>query len=235
MTRFPIALAALAMVSASPAPRPPDARAVLDLAKAASGGAALDALDGSHESGVHGGAPYQTWLDFRHYGMRSESGSGDAVHARGFNGRVTWQYPVLNARGVSTSSDPATLAEAITTAFSSNNGFFYPERFPMVARYLRADALDGRAFDVIEVKPEGGRAFELWFDRETHLMGRIADPHGTPAVTVDVSDYRRVGPALIGFHGIVKLADGTQVDELKVGSVEFGPVDRSRFDPPAMR
>jgi hypothetical protein len=124
------------------------------------------------------------------------------------------------------------LAEAITTAFSSNNGFFFPGRFPMTARYLRADAIGPRAFDVVEVHPEGGRAFELWFDRETHLLGRIADTHGAPAVTVDISDYRKVGAVLIGFHGVISLTDGTKVDELDVRSVEFGPVDRSRFDPP---
>lgn len=226
MSRHLIALAALAAVSASPVPRPPEAGTVLAAAKAAAGGAAFDALEGSHETGTHSGAPYQTWLDFRHYGMRSESGSGEAVRARGFNGRVAWQ-------GTQASSDPAVLAEAITTAFSSNNGFFFPDRFPMTARYLRADAIGAHAFDVVEVAPEGGRAFELWFDRETHLMGRIADTHGTPAVTVDISDYRKVGATLIGFHGVIKLADGTRVDELKVETVEFGPVDRSRFDPPA--
>jgi hypothetical protein len=105
----------------------------------------------------------------------------------------------------------------------------------MTMRYLRADALDTRAFDVVEVAPRGGRAFELWFDRETHLLGRIADPHGTPAVTVDISDYRRTGPVLIGFHGVVKLPDGTVADELNLASFELGPVDRSRFDPPSAR
>ena len=226
MSRHLIALAALAAVSASPVPRPPEASAVLAAAKAASGGVALDALEGSHENGTHSGAPYQTWLDFRHYGMRSESGTGDTVRARGFNGKVAWQ-------GAQASSEPAMLAEAVTTAFSSNNGFFFPDRFPMTARYLRADAIGSHAFDVVEVAPQGGRAFELWFDRETHLMGRIAAPRGRPAVTVDISDYRKVGATLIGFRGVIKLRDGTQVDELKVESVEFGPVDRRRFDPPA--
>lgn len=230
MSRYLIAFAALALLSASPAPSPPEARAVLDAAKAATGGSAWDALQGSHESGTHGGMAYDTWLDFRQYGMRSEAGG----RARGFNGKVSWQTGG-NLRGVMINSDPAALAEAITTAFSSNNGFFWPDRFPMSARYLRADAIGDRAYDVIEVHPEGGRALELWFDRETHLMGRLADPHGPPAVTVDISDYRKVGPVLIGFHGVIRLADGTVADTLNVASTELVPVDRSRFDPPAGR
>lgn len=230
MSRILIALAALAVVSASPAPRAPEARAVLDAAKAASGGSTWDALEGSHESGSHGGAPYETWLDFRHYGMRSEARG----QVRGFNGTVTWKTGAPGTSGVAINTDPAALSEAITTAFSSNNGYFFPDRFPMTARYLRADAIGARVFDVVEVHPERGRAFELWFDRKTHLIGRISDPNGSPAVTVDISDYRKVGKVLIGFHGVIKLPDGTTVDELNVGPTEFVPVDRSRFDPPAI-
>src|SRR3569832_439104 len=87
MSRFLLAFAALAAVSASPVPRVPNARSMLDAAKAASGGKAWDRLEGSHESGEHSGAAYETWLDFRHYGMRSEARG----RARGFNGRVAWQ------------------------------------------------------------------------------------------------------------------------------------------------
>ena len=60
---------------------------------------------------------------------------------------------------------------------------------------------------------------------------RIGDPHGTPAVTVDISDYRKVGPVLIGFHGVIRGGDGAKMEELNVGTTEFVTVDRSRFDP----
>lgn len=229
MSRYLIALAALAVVSASRVPPTPDARALIEAGKAASGGSVWDRLDGSLERGTHGGMAYQTWLDFRHYGMRSEAGG----RVRGFNGQVTWQ--IAPDGDVQRGSDPAMLAEAITTAFSSNNGFFFPDRFPMTARYLRADALGDHAFDVVEVAPRGGRAFELWFDRATHLLGRIGDLKGSPAVTVDISDYRKVGPVLIGFHGVIRLADGTVADELNLASVELGAADRSLFDPPGAR
>ena len=231
MPRILIAVAALAVVSAAPAPRTPDARAVLDAAKAATGGAAWDRLDGSYESGKHGDTEYRTWLDFRHYGMRSEGGPANAARVHAFDGNVSWDQRPDGA--VKINQDPAALVEAITTAFSSNNGFFFPRRFPGTVRYLRTGTIDTRSFDVIEVKPEGGRAFELWFDRKTHLMGRIDDLHGTPAVTVDISDYRKVGPVLIGFHGVVRIPDGTVVEELNVGTVVLTKVDRSRFSPPA--
>lgn len=229
MSRILIALAALAAVSASPAPPPPDAGALIEAAKAASGGAAWDSIDGALERGEHGGTQYQTWLDFRHYGMRSESNG--RVHA--INGQVAWRTAPGGA--VQSSSDPAMLAEAITTAFSSNNGFFFPTRFAMTTRYLRADAVGDRTFDVVEVAPRGGRGFELWLDRATHLLGRIADPHGSPAVTVDVSDYRKVGAVLIGFHGVITAPGGAPPEELNLASFALVPVDRSRFDPPAIR
>ena len=84
----------------------------------------------------------------------------------------------------------------------------------------------GRIFDVVSVHPWDGVPVELWFDRRTHLLGRIVDRTGPQAAT-ELSDYRRVGPVLVAFHIKASGGQGLQVD-----SVVFAPADRALFSLP---
>jgi hypothetical protein len=232
-TKFRLLAAFFLLLAATPASAQgtPDAAAIIQAAKAASGGAAWDGLAGFAERGTHGGTSYRTWLSYTGLGMRMESGDGEAMRVHGFNGRIDWQ-----ARGGGAprlSEDPAAIREAVTTAYLSNNGFFFPGRFPASLRWLREENLADRHFDAIEISPQGGRPFEMWFDRATHLPARLVDRSGTPPVIVDVSDYRPVGPVLAAFSVTVRTRDGTVVDEGRIESIENGPVDPALFEPPA--
>lgn len=220
----------LFLLAAPVAAQPPSASAVLAAAKEASGGAAWDRIDGLAERGAHGGTAYRTWLDFRRPGMRMETGAGETLRVQGYDGIALWR-----ARGTGPamlSTDPAALREAITTFYISNNGFFFPDRFPAATRYLREEADGDQRFDAIEVTPEGGRPVELWFDRTSHLLVRVVDRAGTPPVMVTASDYRPVDGVMVAFRMTVRTMDGTIVDEGIVDSVAFGPVDRTLYAPP---
>jgi hypothetical protein len=212
-------------------PETHDPLAILRAAKTAAGGRALDRAEGSYEEGRHGDTIYRTWLNFKRYGMKSESIRNGVHRTIGFNGQVQWN--VGPDGKVSTKSDDAALREAIVTAYVSNNGYFYPDRFPAEFHFLRVARADGRAFDVIEVEPKGGRAVQLWIDRRSHLVSRLVDEKGSPPVSVEISDYRRVGGALIAFRGTVRTLDGKVVDKLRVGSVTFKSLPSTTFDPPA--
>lgn len=117
----------------------------------------------------------------------------------------------------------------MATAYVSMNGFFFPERFPAKADYLRDEA----GFQVVRLEPQGGRSVELWFDASTHLLARIVDAAGPQPVTVSLSDYRKVGDVLIAFRAVVTGPNGVVLDEGKVSTVEHRPVERSVFAPPA--
>jgi hypothetical protein len=226
-------LAAIALflaLSGASLAEPPSAVAVIAAAKAASGGAAWDRLAGVAERGTHGGMPYRTWLSFAGYRMRMENGEGASTRVQGFNGSVAWRAQGDGA--ALASRDPAALREAVTTAFVSNNGYFFPDRFPATSRWLRAETEASRHFDVLEITPQGGRPAEYWFDQASHLLTRVVDRTGTPPVSVEVSDFRRIGGVLAAFHLVVRTMDGTIVDEGQVESVAYGPVDAALFDPP---
>lgn len=218
---FAIALAGPGMAGAAPS-----AGEVLAAAKTASGGKAWDALTGSYEKGSHGPVTYETWLDFRAYGMRMASVAPKGAQAQGFDGEVAWRRAGDNPPDVS--RDPAAVREAVITAYVSMNGFFFPDRFPAKVDYLRRES----GFDIVRVEPRGGRPVELWFDASTHLLGRIVDSAGPQPVTVSLSDYRNVGEVLIAFKAVVTGPDGAVLDEGKVDMVEHRPVERSLFAPP---
>lgn len=232
--RSVVAIVALAASSAVGAARPaPSAERVIAAAKLASGGAAWDAARGCAEEGTRadGAVPYRTWFSLRHYGIRIESQRGDSTQAIGFNGTVSWQKKGSGRADVRT--DGEAVKEAVVTAYLSNNGFFFPKRFPASFAYVRQAADRDRQFDVIEITPVGGRSLEVWFDRATHLIGRVVDGHGPQAVTVEAEDYRRVGKVTIAFGLRVVGPDGTVLDKGRVTSFRCGAIDEALFDPPA--
>jgi hypothetical protein len=221
--------AALLLAPAVHAQEAPDPASIVAAAKQASGGAAWDSLDGSWEQGEHGGRAYETWLDFHSYGMRNMIPAGGGTLARGFNGKVSWNWAKLGGTKI---NDDAERIESLVTAYVATGGYFWPDRFPATLTWRRAATDAGHSYDVIEAVPAGGRAVEFWFDRESHLLGRIVDITGTPAVSVILSDYRQVGPVLIAHAAEIRLPDGTVAGYGKVDKVELRKIERSQFDPP---
>ena len=207
-----------------------DAQRVLTQARAAAGGAGWNFLRGWHETGRVGGVPYESWFDPLRYGMRIETHEAGGVHVHGYNGQGEWE--ILPSGEVHGGAGLPTVAEARTTAFLAVYGFFFPGRFDARGGYLGVRQAQGRAFDVVEVKPYGGKARELWFDRRTHLLGRIVDRTGPRPVTVQLSDYRRVGPVQAAMRFTVEGADAASPRDRQVESLAFQPADRDMFGLP---
>ena len=234
--KTPCCLAALAIAGCAPAvvevPPLSRAQAVVAASKLASGGGAWDLPHGCSEQGTHGDGAitYKTWFNMRRYGMRVESERGGSKRVMGFNGEVGW---MIGPGGkVALRNDADSLKEAINTAYLSNNGFFFPDRFPADFDYLR-EATDGATtYDVLMVTPRGGRPMELWFDRATHLLGRVVDIQGKPPMTVTAGDYRRIDDMAIAFALDVSAPDGKIADRGRVISISCGPIDEKLFDPP---
>lgn len=209
------------------------AEAVIAAAKLATGGTAWDKPQGCFEEGTHGDGSivYRTRFSLHGYGMRVDSARGSNNRAMGFNGKARWQT-APDGKVVAT-SDPASLQEAIVTNYLSANGFFFPDRFPAKVEYLRSAKDGDRQFDVIEITPDGGRALEIWFDRLTHLIQRVVDTHGSPAVRVEASDYRRVNGLTVAYKLDVHGPDGALADRGALTAFRCGDIDSAVFAPPA--
>lgn len=229
--RTAFALIAL-LASAAQAAPPPTVEAVIAGAKRATGGAAWDKVQGCHEEGTHGGGAihYTTRFRLDAYGMRVDGERGGQTRTMGFNGKQAWQS--AGPGKTSIASDGPAFSEAILTAYLSINGFFFPDRFPAAIRTLREASEGGRSYDILEVTPSGTRPVEIWFDRDTHLIRRIADPHGTPPTRVDADEYRQMGGFLIATKLTIYGSDGAVADRGEVMSFRCGPTDPAIFDPP---
>ena len=90
----------------------------------------------------------------------------------------------------------------------------------------------GRSFDVLRLEPVGGKARQLWFDRKTGLLGLMVEDGAAKPVTVEVSDYRRVGPVLVPFRFTTYGGDLAKPRERQIDVLDFRPTDRTLFSLP---
>ncbi len=212
------------------------AETVIAASKRATGGAAWDRPQGCVERGTHadGAISYLTRFSLRGYGMRTDGDRGGTVRSMGFDGRTRWQS--AGPDKVEAGSDAASMQEGIVTNYLSINGFFFPDRFPASFEYVRSATEGARQFDVLAITPRGGRPLEVWFDRRTHLIQRVVDTQGTPAVRVEAGDYRRgAGGLTVAYRLDVFGPDGSVMDRGRVASFRCGQVDPTVFSPPMAR
>jgi hypothetical protein len=223
-----LALAALTAAQAQAQGYSRSAEKVLAQARAAAGGKGWNALRGWHEVGREGGAPYEAWLDPVRYGMRIETRGADGLSVRGFNGGGDWRISASGAvSGVDVSK---AINPARTEAFYRVHGYFYPGRFDARGEYVGVRRFQGRAFDVVTVKPWGAAPRELWFDRRTHLLGRMVERTGAAPAAWDFSDYRKVGALKVAFH--VTAEPGARALDRQVEALDFRPAERALFSLP---
>jgi hypothetical protein len=230
------ALVLILLAGPAPAADDPAARgaALLAQAKAASGGAAWDALGGWHESGtaIVGAAQgsYDTWCGLHRMGMTNHHVLAGVGQTRGFDGTTVW---VRDDGGPArTTQTPQALATARQGAYVSAWGFFFPERFPAERLYIGAATVDGADFDIVQATPGEGLPMELWIDRKSHLVTRMVDRSGPRTAVAVLSDFRTVQGVLTPFLVAESDGDPKHTLELHIGAIDFSPVDPARFAPP---
>ncbi|HEY3950815.1 hypothetical protein [Phenylobacterium sp.] len=229
-----VALAPLAIPVPAQAQYSHDAQAVIARARAASGGTAWNTLRGWHETGTDGAAAYERWIDPLRYGMRVEmhegAGGGPPV-VRGFNGAGEWG---ISPAGQQTGTgDAGRLATARTEDFYGVYGFLYASRFDAHGRLVGEKRAGGRNFDVVLVEPWRAAARELWFDRSTGLLGRMIERDGARTLTVELSDYRKVGPLKVAFRFVSSDGPEGAARVRQIRTLDFAPADRAMFSLPA--
>jgi hypothetical protein len=221
------------------APPPPaatvraEAAVLLARMKAACGGDAWDRVEGWSETGKvdlpgRPGMAYETFHSMRAPTMVTRNRvEGRIVRQSGYDGRIGWQAgPDGQTRS---ERDPETLRRMRRDAYLSSFGWFLPERMPAMFALAGAQTRDGLVFDVLRVTPEGADGFDLWVDRSTRRVARIA----AGAEYAELSDYRDfsgVCTATLGRQG-----DGDPAHEivLHVETVATGPVEEQVFAGPA--
>jgi hypothetical protein len=225
-----VALAGLAAGGVAQAQYAPEAVRVLDRARAATGGAAWAKVAGLHEVGVEGGLRYERWADPLRFGLRTDVETPAGRVVRGYNGAGAWS---LHPASVDVAAEPKPdLGAARSDAYVAGYGYFFRSRFDARASYVGVRQSDGRRFEVVKVHPNEGKARELWFDRKTGLLGRIVDPAAEKPLTVEVSDYRRVGGVMVPFRFVTFGGALAKPVERALQAVDFKAASREMFSLP---
>jgi PDZ domain/Aspartyl protease len=208
-----------------------EAAHLLAAAKEASGGAHWETVVTWHEGGkiTHAGIEgrFDRWLNF--VGLRNAAtfDFSNTCNCEGWNGRVSWS---VGASGIKSFTSNA---EAITDAYWRTFAFWRPDRFPAEQTYIGTRKLEDKTCDVVKITPKGGEPFELWLERDTHLILREVDLTGSQPRTRDFSDFREIFG--IKVPSIVRESTGNLTPEQITTTTALTvnvvlPADR--FDPP---
>lgn len=212
----------------------PRGEALIAQLKAASGGAALDRVDGFHERGtvVRDGVAgtYEMWADLRGGRTHGTHSLGGRTAGGGYDGKVSWG---VDPQGqVHTDASPQGLAEARMGAYVTLGGYYWPDRFPATFTYKgRLTAPDGKAYDVVTVAPKDALTADLWLDPDTHRLRRLSAQSGEVSLQGDVLADRIIEGTVIG----VKLAqtEGEHHMTQEITGFTYLKVPEDKLAPPS--
>ncbi|NDP43803.1 MAG: hypothetical protein GZ089_13960 [Aromatoleum sp.] len=213
-----------------------DPRGILEAAKSASGGAAWDALKTQHSkvslatSGLAGTA--ERWADMTTGRSLLRYDLGALKGAVGYDGATPWSQDASGQSRAETADGARELA--VNAAYRDRLAFWYPERGAAEIVYRGIAEADGAQFDVVRITPQGGRLFELWANRDTHLIERLLERDAQQTRTEHYMDFRPVQGVQIPFRVRSTRGDPKYDELVVVDAIEYNkPLDGIAFGLPA--
>lgn len=213
----------------------PDPVPILAEAKAASGGAAWDALRTQHskvriQAGAKAGRA-ERWSEMHSGRSALDYELGDTRGAAGFDGKHPWTQEGSARAVIETGEDLRELA--VNAAYRDRLAFWYPDRAKASIAYKERVPADGAVFHVIRIGPEGGRPFDLWINADTHLIERMVEREAHATRTEVYMDLRDVDGVKVPFRVRASRGDRTYDEIVIVEAMDFNqPVPDARFAPP---
>ncbi|HEY4439014.1 MAG TPA: aspartyl protease family protein [Candidatus Elarobacter sp.] len=189
-----LALAAVLPAAARSAEPAPSVSAVLAASRAALG---LDALPRLRTVrfrgpfvvvGVKGQA--DSWTDVRDGRFAQTIDAGPLSGAQGYDGAHAWNR---DASGLVWNDDGAAGRYGALEQVYQNTFALWQPGYGGAAVTASSAVDGGRSYDVLKVKPRQTPAFDMWFDRGSHLPVRVVATIGVMTNTTRLADYRPVG------------------------------------------
>jgi hypothetical protein len=217
-------------------PQPP--QDILARAKAASGGAAWDAVRTIHSKvrvetgGMTGTA--ESWEDTRAGRFVDTYQFGPVTGAEGYDGTKSWS---LDGSGTVTLSDSGDGREgSVDEAYRRSLSYWFPDRRQATVEDGGGRREGERTFHVLRFTPAGGRPFEMWIDAATFLIDRTVEKAAKETRTTSFSDYREVGGLKLPFRLHVTNGEARFDQVVTYEAWEINPeVEAARFEVPKVR
>ena len=213
-----------------------DPSAVLNAYRAASGG---DAWNGKAVvkttakiagQGLDGSGTFI--IDLRNGNFVQHYTLGPASGAQGFDGTDAWQQGPNGDVNLEKGGDA--LPVAVSQAYQNANLWWRPGfgGASVVSGGVKRCA--GSRCDVLTIIPQGGKAFDAWFDAKTHLLVRTVGKQGAQTVTTSFGDYRVKDGVRLPGREVIDNGTGTQyLLTITSTAVDFMPTQPlATFAPP---
>lgn len=216
-----------------------DVRLVLQQTKAAAGGAAVDGLKAVRityrlrQSGLEGTGT--TLTDVVGGRVVTRFQLGPITGAEGFDGKRAW---LQDQAGIVTVPEGADWrAQSVSAQYRQALGYWFPARATRANVNIRLQLFRQRIKEALEIAPDGGLPFELWFDAQTKMLDRVIEVGASETRTTIYEDYRPVGGLMVAHRIRSSNAAAAFGAERVVTKVEVNPsFDESAFAaPPAPR
>ena len=213
-----------------------DPNEILAKVKAASGGAAWDAIRTARATmtisigGLTGTVEALDDVTLGRYVDRFKIGPMSG--AEGFDGTVLWSQDASGQSRVEEGGDGR--LGAANESYRRAYGFWNPERWPAQIEDAGTQEENGRHCLVVRITPKGGRPFDLWIDAATMLIDRTVEKTAIETRTTFETDYRTVGGVKMAFAARSTNGDPRYDQRTTVESVEFNvPAEDAAFKLPA--
>jgi predicted aspartyl protease len=180
----------------------------------------LDLEYAAESAGLQGTAEHQH--DFASGAFRESYQLSVMSGASGFDGHTPWQTDVS---GVSTDQEGGDrIPVAVNEAYRNANLWWREDRGGARISYVGPDRVKGRPADHLTVKPRGGGTFDAWFDADTHMLVRTAEPQQFFKTQTLYEDYRPEHGVMLAHGRIVDFGTGE-------AGLQKGTLARANFLP----
>lgn len=140
----------------------------------------------------------------------------------GFDGRTPWQRDISNTYIPELGGDR--IPVAIDAAYRRANLWWRADHGGAVVVYVGRETESGRTLEHLAVTPRGGKHFDAWFDRESHLLARVTYDTQYFHITETYSDYRREGAQILPRQILIDQGLGPDgVSKLSLIRNDYGP------------
>jgi predicted aspartyl protease len=128
-------------------------------------------------------------------------------------------------------------ARAVSAHYRQALGYWYPTRAARANVDIRLQLFRQRIKEALEIAPDGGLKFELWFDAQTKMLDRVIEVGASETRTTIYEDYRPVAGLMVAHRIRSSNAAAAFGAERIVTQVEINPVmsDADFAVPPAPR
>jgi hypothetical protein len=140
----------------------------------------------------------------------------------GFDGKTPWQRDISNTFIPEQGGDR--IPTAIDAAYRRANLWWPADHGGAAVMYVGQETDSGRTLEHLAVSPRGGKRFDAWFDRESHVLVRVTYELQYFHYTETYSDYRREGAQILPHQILIDQGLGPDgVSQLTLIRCDYGP------------